>query len=581
NYTINSIGSAITVSNGGHLTLDHDTNLTSNSPFGKGLYITGDNSAVDINKLLGINLRDNSDVSGVVIEERATLNVNADGRIVINSSNIGSMGAGPRGVSASGGATVNLGRNASITTGNPGSDLSNSFGIVLNHGASALQDTAITAEDIHIVTTGPSSSGIQVWNLSSLTTPDTKSGIVKLTGKENRIETSGKGAVGLATGYTRHGLSQIIVGDITNPATINISTRGESAVGLYTELNGIIELTGNNNQITTTGNQAHGAMTTNGTVDSSAQKATLRIIGNDQAISTSGNDAHGLFSYQGGDITLENGGTHGSITVTGENSHAVAVDGFAYSTTSNRISTITLAQSGGTISSTKGDIFNAKGGIIDASLDNVQVGSNGYLISSTTTDGGHVGSWVSVTATSGSQLTGDVYADANSTAQLRLDSAAAWYGKANNADITTHNGGLWTLSDNSSVKQLINDGITQFYQVSDTLSPRSSSLYRTLTVDELSGNGRFMMRADMGNGVSDKLLVTGTTAGNYQINVLSDGSQNTMGTEQLTMIETASGDGNFSLENSKVDLGGYSYVLQRETNGQNWQLTAGPTPEPS
>jgi outer membrane autotransporter protein len=113
-------------------------------------------------------------------------------------------------------------------------------------------------------------------------------------------------------------------------------------------------------------------------------------------------------------------------------------------------------------------------------------------------------------------------------------------------------------------------------------SPNPGRDYHTLTVDDLSGDLDFVMRAgyygpgDYGN---DKLIITGdksssgTPISNNTLTVLNNGSDFTHGTEVITMVETNDGMDQFTLTTGSVELGGYVYSL--EQSGNNWILRPG------
>ncbi|MGJ3351862.1 autotransporter outer membrane beta-barrel domain-containing protein, partial [Morganella sp. Je.2.23] len=103
----------------------------------------------------------------------------------------------------------------------------------------------------------------------------------------------------------------------------------------------------------------------------------------------------------------------------------------------------------------------------------------------------------------------------------------------------------------------------------------SDTGYSTLSIANLSGNGTFTLRTDIvgdGDGVNnagDKVVITGTSAGDHSLTVLNRGSLATTGNEILTVVETADGAANFTSA-SEVELGGYLYDVRK--NGNNWEL---------
>ncbi|MDR7343925.1 outer membrane autotransporter protein [Pantoea alhagi] len=107
-----------------------------------------------------------------------------------------------------------------------------------------------------------------------------------------------------------------------------------------------------------------------------------------------------------------------------------------------------------------------------------------------------------------------------------------------------------------------------------------------LTVGNLAGSGTFALLTDIVERRSDRLIVTGSSAGSHYLQIRNRGDMHTTGEEVLTVVKTQDGQASFTLAPSmeKVELGGYLYGLQRA--GSNWQLAATgtadrPDPEPT
>lgn len=109
-----------------------------------------------------------------------------------------------------------------------------------------------------------------------------------------------------------------------------------------------------------------------------------------------------------------------------------------------------------------------------------------------------------------------------------------------------------------------------------------------LTVGNLAGSGTFALLTDIVERRSDRLIVTGNSAGNHYLQIRNRGEMHTTGEEVLTVVKTQDGQASFTLAPSteKVELGGYLYGLQRA--GSDWQLAAtgiadrpDPTPDPA
>ncbi|SUB82709.1 P.93 [Pragia fontium] len=167
---------------------------------------------------------------------------------------------------------------------------------------------------------------------------------------------------------------------------------------------------------------------------------------------------------------------------------------------------------------------------------------------------------------------------------LDMQSGSQWNGRAYSDNV---NGGAlnitmtdsrWNMTADSNLDKLVLNNSTV-----DFSEDKVGSL---LTVDALSGNGRFILRTDLvGDGVvgtGDKLVVTGESAGDHQLTVLNRGSLATTGHEVLTVVETQDGQATFT-STGKVELGGYLYDVRK--NGTNWELYSsgidGQPPNPS
>lgn len=181
---------------------------------------------------------------------------------------------------------------------------------------------------------------------------------------------------------------------------------------------------------------------------------------------------------------------------------------------------------------------------------------------------------------SGSVWNGDVLTyDQNSAVNVNLQSGAGWQG-AVSTDSTSPDIGTVNISINAANWDMTADSTVNTLTMADNgsvaLGSGSANGYRVLTVGELSGNGVFTLRTDLvgdgtGNSRGDLLRVTGTTDGAHVLNILNNGSVVTNGSETLTVVETADGNGLFRLRN-KVELGGYVYDLGQK--GNDWQLAS-------
>lgn len=186
------------------------------------------------------------------------------------------------------------------------------------------------------------------------------------------------------------------------------------------------------------------------------------------------------------------------------------------------------------------------------------VGGNGVLLA--------VGNGAVANATvDNSDLVGDVIIEAGSTGNVTLQNFATLTGRLQNVEsLALNSQGKWIMVEDGQLQNLnMAGGSVQFGQAGD---------YYTLSVENLSGNGNFIMHTDFASGQTDFLDVTGTATGSHTLDVASSGAD-PLSDKQIHVVHTASGDASFSLLNGRVDLGTYSYDLL-QIGANDWYLDA-------
>lgn len=186
------------------------------------------------------------------------------------------------------------------------------------------------------------------------------------------------------------------------------------------------------------------------------------------------------------------------------------------------------------------------------------VGGNGVLL--------EVGNGATANASvDNSNLVGDVIVEAGSTGNLTLQNFATLTGRLQNVETLDLNSqGKWVMVEDSQLNNLnMAGGSVQFGQPGE---------YLRLSVDNLSGNGNFIMHTDFASGQTDFLDVTGTATGSHTLDVASSGAD-PLSDKQIHVVHTASGDASFALLNGRVDLGTYSYDLL-QIGANDWYLDA-------
>ena len=162
-----------------------------------------------------------------------------------------------------------------------------------------------------------------------------------------------------------------------------------------------------------------------------------------------------------------------------------------------------------------------------------------------------------------SRLTGDISAEAGSTVNVALNNQSVFTGRLENVNsLAVNSAAQWVMVEDSSVANLNMNG--------GAIKMGAPDAFYKLSVENLSGNGTFVMDADFSQGKVDFLDVTGTASGNHSLLVGATGAD-PVADSSLHVVHTAAGDAKFSLLNGPVDMGTYSYELSQQ-NGNDWYL---------
>lgn len=163
-----------------------------------------------------------------------------------------------------------------------------------------------------------------------------------------------------------------------------------------------------------------------------------------------------------------------------------------------------------------------------------------------------------------SQFTGDINGKADGSTTVQLSNGSLLEGELNNVlSLDVNSQSVWRMIGSDSIANLsVNGGIVE-------ISETGGSTFNTLTVDNLSGNGTFVLDTNLAAPEGDKLVVTGNASGDHQLLVRSTGTDPTS-ENRLTVVETNGGTASFGLVGDVVDLGTYRYVLRPDDN--DWVL---------
>lgn len=214
---------------------------------------------------------------------------------------------------------------------------------------------------------------------------------------------------------------------------------------------------------------------------------------------------------------------------------------------------------------------------IDVNNGSTLVGGNGNMLE--LMNGGSANMRVNF-----SELTGNIQVGTDSTLDLNLDQAimngdvinnggsasvglnngSVLTGRLENVDkLAVNSDATWVMVDNQQVGDLsLAGGNVKFGEV---------GTFYQLNVDNLSGNGTFIMSADFATLTGDFLNVTGTSSGDHKLLIASTGAD-PLSDDRLHVVHTEDGGARFSLVGDRVDVGTYSYGLVNDNDGKDWLL---------
>lgn len=127
----------------------------------------------------------------------------------------------------------------------------------------------------------------------------------------------------------------------------------------------------------------------------------------------------------------------------------------------------------------------------------------------------------------------------------------------------------WHLTGNSQVNQLVMNGGDIHLNANNALE--TTTAYNQLTVNNLSGQGRFYYFTDLSHQQGDKVVVNQSASGQFTLHVRNKTGEPKYDALELFNASTAQRNNlTLTLDGGKVDLGAYSYTLQ-EKDGV-WRL---------
>ncbi|MGO2704293.1 autotransporter outer membrane beta-barrel domain-containing protein [Pseudomonas helleri] len=484
------------------------------------------------------------------------------------------------------------------------------------YGMHASSGGKIKSADMAVATSGKDAYGVLVHGQGST---------FQSTG-ELQIETSGEGATGLRVG----------VGAVADVEKITVVTSGNSAAGIYAFSDGAIQLGGGsvtttgdhsagilgwqlssveaaNLQIRTEGYRSLGVEGHSGAVidlqgssivtegdessGAGADSGASIELSQGSSIVTRGRESHGVFSIGNSSLVTLN---DSSIETFGEGSAGVVIQSGGRVELNNshvkangagavgaQLNGGTLAVNGGSIQSQTAAAINISGQGNTVAIDNAYIGSvEGPAIKveggaeatitvsngSTLSAGNGRGELLDVQSDSvldlvvdGSYLHGNLTIPEGGLVNVRLQNGTRFTGQMSDVKNLQLDAGVgWDIMGDSNVESLVlNGGSIDFAKAEG---------FHQLSMGELSGNGSFGLKLNMDNQQVDFLNIEGQATGNHVLSIQNSGAEPESGFDPLQVVHTGGGDAQFSVLGERVDLGAYSYGLERQ--GDDWFLTA-------
>ncbi len=432
-------------------------------------------------------------------------------------------------------------------------------------GASGLHVVSLAnanVERMSVLTTGNNASGIRVANATAkvnravITTQGDSSHGVSVDfrgifeGANLAIKTEGYRSVGvLGTRQNKVGVSRS-----------SIFTSGDESVGVFASSTSSISVT-DRSSITTLGKEAHGVY---------AIESGTQVYLSDSTVETFGEGAAGVKVERGGRVELVN---------TQVKANGVGAVGA-------QLSGGTLAVNGGSIQSQNAAAIHVSGQGNTVAIDNAYIGSiEGPAIKvdagaqakitvsngSTLSAGNGRGELLDVQSDSvldlvvdGSYLHGNLTIPEGGLVNVRLQNGTRFTGQMSDVKNLQLDAGVgWDIMGDSNVESLVlNGGSIDFAKAEG---------FHQLSMGELSGNGSFGLKLAMENQQVDFLNIEGQATGNHVLSIQNSGAEPESGFDPLQVVHTGGGDAQFSVLGERVDLGAYSYGLERQ--GDDWFLT--------
>lgn len=405
-------------------------------------------------------------------------------------------------------------------------------------GIYAFSDGVIKLGGASVTTTGDNSVGILGWQLSTVE------------GTNLQVRTEGYRSAGVA------GQSGAFI-DLKGSSIV---TEGDESVGAGVASGASIELS-QGTTIVTRGRESHGAF-------ASGSSSLVKLT--DSFIETFGAGAAGVKVEHGGRVELVN--TH--VKANGAGAVGAQLNGG------------TLSVKGGSIQSVDAAALSISGRDNNIDIDGAFIGStNGPAIKvesgaeakitvsngSTLSSNNGKGELLDLQSDSeldlevdGSILHGNLTIPEGALVNVRLKNGTRFTGHMSDVEaLQLDKDVTWEVNGDSNVGSLVLAG--------GRVDFSNAESFHRLSMGELSGNGTFGLKLDMNARQVDFLDIKGQATGDHWLSIQNSGAEPEPGFDPLQVVHTEGGDALFNVVGERVDMGAFSYGLERL--GDDWFLT--------
>lgn len=509
------------------------------------------------------------------------MTVETDGKVTLedaSATTIKTSGDGSHGIYANGGSAVLNGEleittagandshgiaaqnNGQVTFAEGSKTIINTEGY-RSHGFFVENGTITSAGQLEISTAAAETSGLfamagKISHDGSLkvTTNNTQAHGVYSGGSGTVVDLKGTAAV-TTHGDSSHAFFVQGGGELQLDGQVAAITEGTSAHGLSANSGGkITAAAGSLVSVSTEKNNAYGIDAQNGQVD----------LAGTMQVETKGDGAYGVHAYgASGSVQLENV----FVTTAGDGAHGLAAN-YGGTVSFNGNTKITVAKTDNAYA-------------LHATLDNSRIEGQGVIDINGSVYAANGGK-IDVTAAAASQLTGDIVVESSGVSDITFSSDALFTGltsvSGTNSEnnLTLGSNSLWNMTGTSSLSSFTNNAVVDMTKDGNTFS--------TLTVDNLNGNGTFLMDID-GTAVdqSDKIVVNDTFTGSQVLSLQETGGRDSdieigQAAVGTVLANVNNGDGVFTADDHEGSLYWERYELGSQANDNtgytDWYLKA-------